>query len=70
MVIVVLYVGGLPYSVESNTASSAPYSSLIANITCTSNENSISECIVNKQQDCMKICDSLLGLYCYSKLIL
>ena len=61
------YAGGLPYDIESDGASSTPDTSVIANITCTSHEQKLSECVVNHQTECLHYCNSLLGLRCYSK---
>ncbi len=56
--------GGLPYHIDSVT-SSTPDLSLVSNISCTSFEDRLNKCTINKQTECMKQCPSILGLHCY-----
>ena len=58
-------IGGLPYDID-DISSSTDYS-LISNISCVSTENKLSDCTVNKVNQCMKYCQTALGLNCYSK---
>ena len=67
ILLVVCILGGLPYGLVTDGESSTPDTSLIANITCSANEQKLSECVVNMQTQCQQYCSSLIGLYCYSK---
>ena len=57
--------GGLPYDIDD--FSSVSNFSLISNISCVSTENKLSDCTVNKVNQCMKYCEAALGLKCYGK---
>ena len=57
--------GGLPYDVDD--FSSVSNFSLISNISCVSTEKQFSDCTVNKANQCMKYCQTPLGLNCYGK---
>ena len=59
---IMLYSGGLPFEIKESSSSMA----LFETITCTSSEESLSDCNI-QEGDCMKYCSTIMGLKCFGE---
>ena len=62
---IMLYSGGLPFEIKESSSSMAD-KSLFETITCTSSEESLSDCNI-QEGDCMKYCSTIMGLKCFGE---